>query len=252
MFKISLKILLGVLVFAGSYLFVDSYVARSTNYIMQVDSVNFAGNLSTSTNYSLSDTLGEMGTGLGTSTSFNLNAGYQAMQVNTYLNITSPTDATMTPAVDGVHGGVADGSAAWTVTTNSSAGYQLYVRAAAAPALHDSASHSFADYVPSYATPDFSWTTPATESRFGFSPEGADTVVKYLDNGSACGSGVGNTASACWNGFGTLNELVSSAASDNLPGGSALTLKFRAENGASHQQAQGNYSANIIISAVAN
>mgnify|MGYP001604268538 FL=1 len=39
-----------------------AYVASSTNYRLQADSLNFAGNLSTSSSYNLQDTGGELGT----------------------------------------------------------------------------------------------------------------------------------------------------------------------------------------------
>lgn len=254
MFKNIFKIFVGLLCFAGLTTIVNSYVASSSSYIMQSDSVNFAGYLSTSSSFTLGNTLGEIASGLGTSTNYDLNAGFQAMQADTYITITAPGDATMTPALNGLAGGVSNGSADWTVTTNNFGGYQMYVRANTAPALTDGAGgHSFADYVPgnSYG-PDFSWNTPATQSRFGFSPEGMNIVTKYLDNGSTCNSGSGNTTNACWNGFSTTNDLIVSSASANVPTGTLTTVKFRAETGSNHVQEQGNYSANIIVSAVVN
>jgi len=50
----------------------------STNYQIQFDSINSGGtDFSTSTNYQLSDTVGEQGTGYSTSTNYLLHAGYR-------------------------------------------------------------------------------------------------------------------------------------------------------------------------------
>ena len=52
-----------------------AYVASSTNYRIQADSVNGGGLLSTSTSYRVEDTLGEAGVGTSSSATFSLKAG---------------------------------------------------------------------------------------------------------------------------------------------------------------------------------
>ena len=205
------------------------YVASSTNYQLERDSINFGGKLSTSTNYSEEDTLGEVGTGRLTSTSYILQAGYQ--QPNSYISITSPADVTLSPSIDGAVGGQADGSAGWNVTTDDSGGYTMTAQASTLPAM-TSGANDFDDYS---GSPDFAWGVGAAVSEFGFSPEGAS-----------------DTALSCWQGFSTSPQTIAGDTSSNDGvGGATTTINFRAEAGASANQAAGAYQAVITVTALA-
>jgi len=225
-----------------------AYVASSTNYLIQFDSLNTSGVLSTSTNYRTEDTAGELGTGVATSTSFILRAGYQQMN-EVYLAITAPADVTLSPSIPGVSGGTANGSAVWTVATDNAAGYQATIKAGAAPALF-SATASFADYTPTGAPPDFTFSVAAADSEFGFTPEGNDIVARFKDNGSACNTGSGDISDRCWDALSTGGQTISQSAASNHPSGVATTVKFRAESGASHLQENGVYTATVTVTAV--
>jgi hypothetical protein len=56
---------------------VSAYVAESSNYRIQSDSVNFGGGLGSSDNYNIEDTAGELGTGYSNSGTYYSHAGYQ-------------------------------------------------------------------------------------------------------------------------------------------------------------------------------
>jgi hypothetical protein len=100
----------------------------------------------------------------------------------------------MSPSIAGLSGGTGNGSVVWNVKTDNAAGYQMNVHATTNPALK-SGIYSFADYTPATAgTPDFTWSINATDSEFGYTVEGNSTAGKFLDNGSACNTGSGNTA----------------------------------------------------------
>lgn len=243
------KIFIAGAMFLMTISLVQAYVASSSNYVLQSDSVNFGGGYSTSSNYKIQDTLGEIGSGLYSSSTMILSGGYQAMTVDVYLALTSPENPTMSPAIDGIDGGTANGSAIWHISTDNSAGYELSIKADNTPAM-TSGADSFADYVPSFSTPDYAWNTPASESRFGFSPEGDDIASSFLDNGVSCNVGALDTANACWVGFSTTNQVIARSTSGNYPTGASTTIKFRAEAGASKNQPQGSYSANIIVTAI--
>lgn len=224
-----------------------AYVASSTNYRIDVDSINISGGESTSTSYKINDTVGEIGTGDSTSTSYNIDAGYQAMVGSEVtLTLSSPADVTLSPSI--TQGEASNGQAAWTVTTNNSAGYSLSVKAATSPALQSS-GNSLADYSPSGGA-DFTWTVASGSALFGFSPEGDDITSTYKDNGSSCGTGSSDTTNACWNGFSTTNQTISSKSSA-ASAGSLTTLKMRAEIGSSATATAGSYSAAITATAVA-
>jgi hypothetical protein len=219
---------------------------ESTNYIIQFDSINAGGLRSTSSSYTLEDTASGVGTGDAASTNYVLRAGYQQM-TESYLSITASADVNL-GSLSGLINDTTEASSTWTVLTDNAAGYQLTVAATSSPALR-SGPYSFADYAPSGAAPDFVYAVPSNDSVFGFSPEGADIVQKYKDNGSACNTGSGDTASACWNGFSTTPELIAEGSSSNHPLGTATTIRYKAGNGASHVQEAGNYTASITVTA---
>lgn len=227
----------------------SAYVASSTNYRIQSDSVNTGGVLSTSPSYRTEDTLGEGGTGTSSSATYAIKAGYQQMH-ESYLALSAPGNITLAPNIPSVGGGVANGSAAWTVTTDNEAGYTMNIRASTTPALA-SGANSFANYVPAGANPDFTFTTPAAATRFGFTPEGTDIVQKYKDNGASCNAGGGDTASACWGPLVTTPDTVSTRTTANHPSGTATTIRFRAESGASNVQPAGSYVATTTLTVLA-
>lgn len=222
-----------------------AYVASSTSYRIQTDSINMGGGLSTSTSYRAQDTLGESGVGTSSSATYQIKAGYQQMQQG-YIAITSPGGITLTPAILSTGGGTGDGSATWTVTTDNAAGYTMSIGASASPAL-TSGGNTFVNYVPAGADPDFTFTTPAASSRFGFTPEGTDIVQKYKDNGAVCNAGALDTGSACWAALSTTPDTIVTRTTPNHPSGTATTVRFRAVSGAANVQPVGSYTATATL-----
>ncbi len=238
----------GVSLMLGASL-AEAYVASSSNYRIQEDSINAGGLLSTSTSYRVEDTLGESGVGTSSSATYQIKGGYQQMQ-ETYLAITAPGNVTLLPNIPSAGGGIADGSLAWTVTTDNAAGYTMNLTASGTPILR-SGVDSFADYVTAGADPDFTFTTGAAASNFGFTPEGVDIVQKYKDNGAICNAGVLDTGSSCWSSPTTTPTTIVTRTSGNHPLGSATTLRFRAASGAANVQPAGSYSATETLTAIA-
>jgi len=229
-----------------------AYVMSSTNYRIERDSIDMGGGLSDSASYSSESTIGGIGSGTGTSTSYNLYAGYQQMDETT-ISLTVPGATAMSPAISPTDGGAATASASINVSTNNSAGYTLQVKASTSPALK-SGANSFADYVLAGAAPDYAFALPsASASEFAYTPEGADIVARYKDNGSSCNQALGSsTADTCWDPFSTSYATIAQSAAGNLPSGTATNVKFRAEAGASANQAAGTYTATIIFTAFTN
>jgi len=246
----SIFVVLFFLSFAYSGL---AYVASSSNYRIQSDSINVGGTRQTSTSYISEDTIGEIATGDSTSTSYRLKAGYQQMQ-ETYIAISvSPDEVVMSSDIGGITGGQSNGSTTATVITDSASGYSLSVRSSASPALATS-SYIFADYTPAVAeTPDYSWSIVSSTSSFGFTPYGSDTVTKYRYIGTACNqSGGAANADTCWYGFSTSNETIANSYFSNHPTGTETTVELEAESGIEHVQEQGIYEATIISTALTN
>lgn len=226
-----------------------AYVASSSNYRIQEDSINSGGLLSTSTNYRIEDTLGESGVGTSSSATYQIKAGYQQMQ-EVYLAISVPGNITLLPNVPSTGGGTADGSLAWTVTTDNAAGFTMNLAASGTPILK-SGANSFADYVPAGANPDFTFATPAASSNFGFTPEGADITQRYKDNGAACNIGALDTGSACWSSPTTSPTTIVARTNGNHPLGSPTTLRFRAASDIGNTQPAGSYTATATLTVLA-
>ena len=232
--------------FAG---FASAYVMGSSNYRIESDSINTGGeDTSSSASYQLKDTVGEIGTGISSSASYAMHAGYRQMN-EFFISITSPDDITLSSEIHGATGGSGSGSAGWNVKTDNPAGYSLAIKAGASPALYSS-SDSFDDYTPSGVNPDFDWSVAASDSEFGFSPEGGDIAQKYKDDGSSCNAGANDTADKCWYFLSTSNETVAQSLASNNPFGATTTVKFLAEAGASRAQTAGTYTATITITAL--
>jgi hypothetical protein len=226
-----------------------AYVASSSNYLIQTDSVNDGGGLSSSASYTIEDTLGESAVGPSASASYQVKAGYQQMQ-EVFLSVSVPGDITLLPNIPETGGGVADGSAAWTVLTDNSAGYTMNIRASSSPALV-SGANSFPDYVPAGANPDLSFVTPIASSRFGFTPEGVDIVQAFRDDTVTCNAGAGDTVLACWRGLALAPITIASRATANTPAGTATTVRFRAASEATNVQPAGTYGATTTITVLA-
>ncbi len=236
--------------FIGGYalLFVGNglaYVASSTNYRIESDSVNVGGILSTSTNYKMEDTLGETAVGFSTSTSYKLKAGYQQMSGSS-ISISSAPDILMDPLTMSQNSSV--GSTTWNVATDNTAGYLLSVKASASPALTDpNTGESFADYTESSSGVKEQWSV-SNAYEFGFSAFGND--VSGYGSGADCSSGTDvPSATLLWEGFLTSNiEMASSSLA--TPSGTDSTLCVAAEQ-KSVFAPSGNYATIIIVTAVA-
>ena len=224
-------------------------VMQSSNFKIQSDSINVGGGFSSSTNYRTQSTVGEISTGDSASTNYQLKAGYQQMQ-EVYLSLSTAPNVTMSPSLGGIVGGTANGSTTVTVITDSSAGYSLTIVASTSPAMK-SGSNAIADYVPSGAPPDFTFAVGATQSRFGFSPEGVNVVQRFKDNGSVCNLGSSNTVSACWDGLSITPQTIVQGSSSNHPLGATTTIRFRVGIGSSVVQPEATYTATTTLTALA-
>jgi hypothetical protein len=226
----------------------QAQVRTSPSYQLQSDSINFGGGLSSSTNYSLESTAGEVATGDGGSATYRLRAGYQQMQ-EVYLSMTEAADVVMSPSLGGLTGGTSNGSTSVLVLTDSPSGYQLTILAESSPAMRKGFD-TIADYVASSSpAADFAFTATATQAHFGFSPQGSDIVSFFKDNGTSCGVGSLDTALSCWKGL-TTSEVVIAQGDNNQPSGATTTINFRVGIGANAGVIAGSYIATTTLTAI--
>ena len=211
------------------------FVASSTNYVLQSDSMNFGGLQSSSDGYRLEDTFGEIGAGYSSSTAYQLNAGYQQQGSSTISISAGPnvTMGTITGKAGDTSGSrVADGATSFWVRTDSPTGYSLYVKSGTSPA-YSSGGGSFSDFAPNNAA----WSVGAKESMFGFSPSGLDAVPGYSGN---------------WFGFSSKDFVIAKSADPNSLSGATTSVSLKAEAGIDVAQPYGSYSAQIVATAIAN
>lgn len=229
----------------------SAFVMSSSNYRLEKDSINIGGaENATSTSYLLRDTLGEIGTGVSTSTLYAMNAGYRQMD-ETFISMTVPEAITLSPSIGGLTGGTANGNGMWTVRTDSASGYSLSVKASTNPAMK-SGSNSINDYSPAGGlTPDYSWNLAGAYAEFGFSPYNAQSqAAKYRNNSSACADGANITDGACWYGLTTAYETIAAKTSRTEVAGEDTKINFRAE--INDFQVAGTYSATVVVTASSN
>ena len=222
-------------------------VMQSSTYKITSDSINIGGQSSSSGNYKLGDTLGEIGSGDSNSANYYMHAGFWQMQ-ESYIAITSPSDLALSN-IGGIAGEGSEGTVSWQITTDNGAGYTMSIKTTTTPAL-TSALDSFADYLPSGSDPDYAFSIASSTSAFGFSPEGNDTNSRFKDNGSICNTGSGEVSAKCWDGLSTSPKTIAGKTSNNQPTGSTVSVRFRAESGSGHIQTSGNYSASIVVTAL--
>lgn len=244
---ISLYVVLFILFFLLPTGIILAQAMQSTSYKIPTDTINIGGKDSASAVYIIGDTLGEVGTGDSNSANYYMHAGFWQMQ-GSYISISSPADLALTN-IGGINGGASEGTMSWTVITDNIAGYTMSIETSTIPALI-SALDSFADYTPAGANPDYNFSVLASNSTFGFSPEGTDVNSRFLDNGVACNTGTGETNAKCWDGLSTTPKTIAGKTSSNHPSGSTITARFRAESGSAHIQTSGSYSASIVVTAL--
>lgn len=239
-----------VLFLVGAPILGYGYVMGSSAYRIDSDSINVGGlSFSTSTNYSLGSTVGEIATGYSSSSIYSMSAGFWTPD-DIYISISSPSDANV-GAISGLLGGVGNASSTWIVTTNNPDGYQLNAVASTEPAMRSPIS-SIADYDPVTSDPDYTFTVASSDARFGFSVEGAHTTQRFKDDGNDCGVGSSNGTDTCWDGFSTTTKAIATSGSGNHPSGTATILKYRVEIGnAFIQEASSLYEASITVTATA-
>lgn len=239
---------IGAVLLVASIAVASAQVMQSGSYQIQSDSINFSGGFSTSANYGLESTAGEIATGDGQSETYALRAGYQQMQ-KVFIALTGASDVVLSPSIPGLTGGVSNGSTTVTVTTDSPSGYSLSIQAEAAPAM-SSGSNLIADYSPSGAAPDLVFATGPADAHLGFSPEGMDVAGRFRDDGDSCDTGSLDTPLSCWDGLSTMPMTIATHAGSNHPLGATTTIHFRVGVGSSASVAPGVYIATTTVTAL--
>jgi len=185
----------------------------STNYYIYADSVDYGGGTGTSTNFGLQDTFGGFATGISTSTSYQINAGYQAATQGTLSFVLSGTSISFGSLATA--GTVATSNVTATVNTDSATGYTLSISGVSGTALA--------------AVGDGIVDGAGSIEEYGLAVSGSN--VAYAND------------AAVINGL-VLSSAIAPASFD------ITTLTFKAVRAAS--SVAGTYSQNISLTAAAN
>lgn len=144
-------------------------------------------------------------------------------------------DVTMVGTIQGLSGGYATGTTYAVVRTNDQDGYSMTLEFSDDPAMNAvGTTTSINDYTPAAdSTPDYNWTdnSAGQAAEFGYTvyaSNTSDVVQKFLDNGSACGTGSNNTLNKCWYSASTTpNAETIVNRSTESPDGATTTLRFK-------------------------
>ncbi len=224
---------------------VAGQVRSSTNYQIERDTLNVGGGLGTSPSFQLNTSVGETAPGLATSSGFTVTGGFQQADTEVILSLRGGAAVVMDTAIGGISGGTSRGSTSVNAQTNGAAGYQLTIEASQNPAMQ-SASDTIANYVPAGPSADTNFVTGVTDAHFAFSPFGTDVGNRWRVNGGTCGSGSASST-ACWDGLSTSPITIASASGANTPTGATTTVHFAVGVGGGANQAPGTYVATTTI-----
>ena len=154
------------------------------------------------------------------------------------ISISAPSDVSL-GTITGT--GTSDvGTALWTVTTNNSGGYKLEWQASAAALT--SGSDTIAAYTPAVADTPETWSVAAADSEWGarLKSSSTDTATEWgTDTTDEKWLNVNNAA---------VRQIVSRN-TETDSSGSAETVAFKAQVGASKFQPTGSYTVNVTATA---
>ncbi len=251
--KFILICLLSAVFLAGIYHPLFAYVMSSGNYKIQSDdSLTPSGGLGTSANYIFKDTMGEVSTGPSDSSSYAMRAGFQEMQ-ETYLTVSAPADFFMTPDIPGISGGVATGTAPFTVISDNEAGFSMGINASTAHAMlldGSDPTHYFDNYTID-GVPIYGWNVTSA-AKFGFTVSPGllgGLAPAFSDDGLACGSGSGS--GNCYAGFITTLVNIISTTSRTSNTGEQENIMLKAESN-NNVLESGTYDATITTTVSSN
>jgi len=221
-----------------------AYVSATPNYTIMSDSVGSTGDFGSSTNFSTQDTSGGGASGMSYSTNFNINSGYQQMDANYSVSISSSSPTVNLGSIDGFAGGAASTSATWTIITDNPAGYKLSINKDHLFNIDGGGTKKeFDDLVsnPSLAVPYYSWPAIVENTaKFGFSIEtlgsGNTAYQRYLHSASSpydCNSYGGSwTTLNCWDTIPSTTPVdILSRSSSTDQSGVLSVIKIKAEIG---------------------
>jgi hypothetical protein len=228
---------LSALVISMAFAITDSQLYRIPSDVQPAG----GGEKATSTNYILSDTIGEPNIGPSASATYDLNAGYRQTQ-ETFFSI-SCNDSVSLDTITGE--GLSTASATCTVISDAFAGYSLSWRVSSGSGGLSTGYliGQFEDRIApfSVATPGIpeTWSVPTTAAEWGgrLTSSSTDTDNKWGEDG----------ASEKWLNVGTGSYTVVQRSNRTSISGSTEIIQFRVEVGSDAIQPSGQYQTTVTL-----
>lgn len=211
---------------------------KSNSFIIQFGNFNVTSGKKSSTSYNVTDTVGQIGNGAYTSSSYALGAGFQYIyQIDTFsfqLSQTAIDLGTLTASAFNT------ASHTLSITTRGAGGYRVYTYELH-PLRRSSGGYSIADTTCNAGTCSESsagvWTT-VTIPGFGFNASGNDIAGDFIDS-TYFRQFADREAGE------TMQSIMSSS---NRAANRVATITYKA--GISGSQAAGNYQTGVVYVAV--
>lgn len=219
----------------------------SNDYKLRPDVVDSGGaDWSKSSNYRLSDSIGEAVIGHGAANEYSIDSGYRQPAAADIISISC---ASSVPLGTVVGTGQRTGSGACVVYTDAYNGYQMGWR------VHAGSGGTLTGYLISQSEDVISPFTPGTANvPDTWSVAGADSEwggrVRSTSTDTAAEWGVDGASEKWLNvGTGSTRTIVSRNSATALAGSTEI-IQFRAEIGASHFQVNGTYQATVTFTVI--
>jgi len=214
----------------------------SSNYSIDSDVIGSFGDQSSSANFSITDTGGEVGTGGSASATYEVLAGFWSSLSGGTISMACPDNVTMGPITGVGRSDLATNSIVCNIKTDSVTGYKLEWSAGSATMV--SGSDAIAAYSPAVAgTPEI-WSVDAAASEWG-AHLGAGSTTTDTNMWGAADTYVGGK----WLDIGTSPFMVIDRHSATDPTGDEEIIFFGSEIGNGKFQPSGSYSVNVTMTA---
>ena len=235
------RLLIIFIVFAVCFFPLTSFGMESTTYEIDSDIIGSFGDTGTSTTYSLQDSGGEVGTGILSSSSFDMSGGF--LQSGLY-NISMDCDGSVSMGtIIGTGQSTLDtNSAECIIITDNPSGYQLTW--AASSATMQSGVDEIGPYTPESEDTPEGWAVDSYSSEWGGHVGATSTTVDTNEWGTADTYAGGN-----WLNIGLSPRVIVERTNQTSETGDNEIIWFGAEIGFNKFQPSGSYSVNVTLTA---
>lgn len=219
---------------------------QSQNYRIKPEVINAGGrDISKSSNYFLSDSLGEPIVGHGDSANYKLDSGYRQPSAAEFLSMT----CTATVPIGTVAGtGQKTGSGTCTVFSDAYNGYNLGWAVLTGSGgtntghLINQFNDAIAPFTPSIADTTETWSIAASASEWG-------ARLRSISTDAAAEWGTDATSEK-WLNIATSNRTIVTRSNATLQAGSTEIVQFRSEVGSTKLQPTGVYQTTVTFTVV--